>query len=176
MEVWSVEDYFTAWSDSNTPENWNHIKNADAGAITFKKLTSGNIVVFNSKGTGQTGLYNRFNTSRAFKMMIRGRFISGAPVTLTAFSIDKGAVYSIRLDAEKVDVNGRSIPIKGTDWHNYELASEDGKFAVFSIDGQMVSGRIPSVTDGTFNDRGVYLLSQSPEGVTSCEVEFIKIR
>jgi len=176
MEIWSVEDYFTAWSDSNTPENWNHIKGADAGAVSFKKTTSGNIVLFNSKGIANTGLYSRFNTSRTFKIMVRGRFISGAPVVLAVYSVEKGEIYSIKLDGEKVDVNGRSIPIKGTDWHNFELASEDGKFAVFSIDGQMVSGRIPSITDNVFGDRGVYMLYQPAGGVSSCEVEFIRIK
>ncbi len=176
MEIWSVEDYFTAWSDSNTPENWNHIKDADASAVSFKKLTSGNIVVFNSKGIANTGLYSRFNTSRTFKIMVRGRFVSGAPVILAAYSIEKGDMYSIKLDSEKVDVNGRSIPIKGTDWHNYELASEDGKFASFSIDGQMVSGRIPSVTNNIFSDRGVYILYQYAGGLSSCEIEFVKIK
>jgi len=176
MEIWSVEDYFTAWSDSNTPENWNHVKDADAGAVSFKKTTSGNIVVFNSKGIAATGLYSRLNTSRTFKIMVRGRFISGAPVILAVYSIERGENYYIKLEGEKVDVNGRSIPIHGTDWHNYELASEDGKFATFSIDGQMVSGRIPSVTDGTFSDRGVYMLYQYAGGVSSCEVEFIKIK
>ena len=176
LEVWNVEDYFTAWSDSNTPENWNHVKGADASAISFKKISSGNIVVFNSKGISTTGLYSRFNTSRTFKIMVRGRFVSGAPVILTAYSIERSEHYSIKLEAEKVDVNGRSIPIKGTDWHNYELTSEDGKFAMFSIDGQMVSGRIPSVTDSIFSDRGVYMLYQYAGGVSSCEVEFIKIK
>ncbi|HNX24040.1 MAG TPA: SH3 domain-containing protein [Spirochaetota bacterium] len=176
MEIWSVEDYFTAWSDSNTPENWNHIKDADAGAVSFKKLPSGNIVVFSSKGIATTGLYSRLNTSRTFKIMVRGRFISGAPVILAVYSIERGENYYIKLESEKVDVNGRSIPIHATDWHNYELASEDGKYATFSIDGQMVSGRIPSVTDSTFSDRGVYMLFQYAGGVSSCEVEFIKIK
>jgi len=175
-EVWSVDDHFTAWSDSNTPENWNHVKDADAGAVSFKKLASGNIVVFNSKGIASTGLYSRFNTSRTFKLMIRGRFISGAQIALAAYSLEKGETYIIKLDGEKVDVNGRSIPIHGTDWHNYELASEDGKFASFSIDGQMVSGRIPAVSNNIFSDRGVYMLSQYAGGISSCEVEFIKIR
>jgi hypothetical protein len=176
QEVWSVEDSFTAWSDSNTPENWNHIKDADAGAVSFKKNASGNIIVFSSKGIANTGLYSRINTSRTFKMMIRARFVTGAPVILTAYSMERSEVYSIKLETEKVDVNGRSIPIHGTDWHNYELSSEDGKFAAFSIDGQMVSGRIPPVTDNAFSDRGVYLLFQYAGGVSSCEVEFVKIR
>jgi len=176
QEIWNVEDYFTAWSDSNTPENWNHIKDADMGSVSFKKIASGNIVVFNSKGIANTGLYSRINTSRTFKMMVRGRFISGAPVILAAYSIEKGEVYYIKLEGEKVDVNGRSIPIHGTDWHNYELSSEDAKFATFSIDGQMVSGRIPSVTENIFSDRGVYMLYQYAGGVSSCEVEFIKIK
>ena len=176
QEVWSVEDYFTAWSDSNTPENWNHIKDADASAVSFKKISTGNIIVFNSKGTSQAGLYSRINTSRTFKIMVRGRFISGAPVVLTAYSIEKGDTYYIKIDSEKVDVNGRSIPIKGADWHNYELSSGDGKFAEFSIDGQMVSGRIPSVTNGIYSDRGVYMLCQNAGEISSCEVEFIKIK
>jgi hypothetical protein len=176
MEIWTIEDYFTAWADSNTPENWNHVKDADAGAVSFKKTPSGNIIVFNSKGIAATGLYSRINTSRTFKIMVRGRFVSGAPVILAVYSIERGENYNIKLEGEKVDVNGRSIPIHGTDWHNYELASEDGKFATFSIDGQMVSGRIPSVTDSTFSDRGVYMLYQYAGGVSSCEVEFIKIK
>ncbi len=176
MEIWNVEDYFAAWSDSHTPENWNHVKDADSTTISFKKVASGNIVVFNSKGIATAGLYSRLNTSRNFKLLIRGRFISGAPVFLAVYSMERSEHYYIKLESEKVDVNGRSIPIHGTDWHNYELASEDGKFATFSIDGQMVSGRIPTVTDNTFNDRGIYILYQYAGGVSSCEVEFIKIR
>lgn len=176
MEIWSVEDFFSAWSDSHTPENWNHVKDSDSTAISFKKTPAGNTVVFNSKGIATAGLYSRLNTSRNFKMLTRGRFISGAPVLLAVYSMERGEHYYIKLESEKVDINGRSIPIHGTDWHNYELASEDGKFATFSIDGQMVSGRIPAVIDSTFSERGVYILYQYAGGVSSCEVEFIKIR
>lgn len=176
QEVWSVEDTFANWANSNTPENWNHIKDADASSVSFRKTTSGNMIIYGSKGIAHTGLYSRFNTSRMFKLFVRTRFVAGAPVTLAAYSIDRGDVYFIKLDAEKVEVNGRSIPIHGTDWHNYEISSDDGKFGSFSIDGQMVSGRIPAVNDRVFSERGVYLLYVPAGGVSSCEIELVKIK
>jgi len=176
QEIWSFEDYFTSWIDSNTPENWNHIKDGDAGAVSFKKLTTGNILLFNTKGIGDTGLYNRINTSKIFKLMVRARFVSGDPVILAVYALEKGDIFYAKLDNEKIEVNGRSIPINGTDWHNYELSSEDGKFGILSVDGQLISGRIPPAANKLFNNRGVYMLYQAAGSISSCEVEFIKIR
>lgn len=176
QETWSLDDNFAAWSDSNTPEKWSHLKNADVSAVNFKKQSSGNIIVYNSKGASHTGLFSRYNTSRTFKLFVRGKFISGAPLMLAAYTLDRGEVYYIKIEAEKVEVNGRSIPIHGTDWHNYELASEDGKFASFLIDGQLVSGRIPTVKETALGQKGVYLLCQTQGNASSCEIEFVKIR
>lgn len=108
--------------------------------------------------------------------MVRGRFISGSPLTLAAYVIDRENVFSIKIENEKIEVNGRSIPLHTTDWHNYEISSTDGKFAELAIDGQLVSGRIPPVSDGPFSERGIYLLGQQAGGLSSCEVEFIKVR
>jgi len=176
VEVWSMEDSFAAWTDSNTPENWTHVPGADATAVNFRKQTQGNLLVFNSKGIGSTGLYSRFNVSRNFRIMVRARFISGSPLVLASYTIDRDNVFSIKIENEKIEVNGRSIPLHTTDWHNYEISSADGKFAELSVDGQLVSGRIPPVSDGIFNERGVYLLSQQAGGLSNCEVEFIKVR
>jgi len=176
QETWSIDDNFASWSDSNTPENWNHIKDADTSAVSFKKQASGNLIVYNTQGSSHTGLFSRYNTSRNFKLRIRGKFITGAPVILAAYALDRGEVYYIKLESDKVDVNGRSIPIRATDWHNYDLFSDDGKFASFLIDGQLVSGRIPSVNNAAFSQRGVYLLYQTQSNVSSCEIEFVKIR
>lgn len=176
IEVWALDDSFAAWADSNTPENWTHVPGADATAVNFKKQAQGNLLVFNSKGIGLTGLYSRFNASRNFRIMVRARFISGSPVILSAFTIDRENVFSIKIENEKIEVNGRSIPIHTTDWHNYEISSADGKFAELSIDGQLISGRIPPVSDITFTERGIYLLSQQAGSLSNCEVEFIKVR
>ncbi len=175
-ETWSLDDSFAAWSDSNTPENWNHIKESDTSAVSFKKQGSGNLIVYNSQGVSHTGLYSRFNTSRSFKLRARARFRSGAPVILAAYSLDRGEVYYIKIESDKVDVNGRTIPVNANDWHNYEIFSDDGKFASFLIDGQLVAGRIPSVRENAFSQRGVYLLYQTQGNASSCEVEFVKIR
>lgn len=108
--------------------------------------------------------------------MVRARFISGSPLTLAAYAIDRENIFSIKIENEKIEVNGRSIPLHTTDWHNYEISSTDGKFAELSIDGQLVSGRIPPVSESSFNERGIYLLSQQAGGISNCEVEFIKVR
>jgi len=176
IEVWALDDSFKTWSDSNTPENWSHISGADTSAINFKKQSDSNLIVYNSKGIGTTGLYSRFNVSRNFRMVVRARFISGAQLTLAAYAIDRDNVFSIKLEDEKIDVNGRSIPLHTTDWHNYEISSDNGKFATLAIDGQLVSGRIPPAAESGFNERGIYLLNQQAGGLTSCEVEFIRIR
>lgn len=176
QESWALDDNFASWSDSNTPENWSHVKDADMSAVSFKKQSSGNIVVYNSRGSSHTGLFSRYNTSRIFRLFVRGKFVSGAPVVLAVYAFDRGEIYYIRLENEKVEVNGRSIPIRGADWHNYELASDDGKFASFLIDGQLVSGRIPSVKEFVFGQRGIYLLSQTQGNASSCEIESVKIR
>ncbi len=177
IEAWGMEDFFAVWTDSNTPEKWAHVEGADRSAVIFRKQLDRNTLVYNSKGTGITGLFTRINTTRSFRIIVRARFISGAPVTLLAYSIDQGAVYYIRLDSEKIDVNGRGIPIRTSEWHNYELSSDDGKFASLTVDGQMLSGRIPAAADGNFALRGLYMLYQQPGGgETSAEVEFIKAR
>lgn len=176
IEVWTLDDSFAAWADSNTPENWTHIPGADATAVNFRKQAQGNLLVFNSKGIGYTGLYSRFNVSRSFRIMVRARFISGSPIVIAAYAIDRDNVFSIKAENEKIEVNGRSIPLHTTDWHNYEISSTDGKFAELSIDGQLVSGRIPPAAGTGFNERGIYLLSQQAGGLSSCEVEFIRVR
>ena len=176
VEVWSLEDSFAAWADSNTPENWTHVPGADATAVNFRKQSQGNLLVFNSKGIGTTGLYSRFNVSRNFRIMVRARFISGSPLILASYAIDRDNVFFIKFENEKIEVNGRSIPLHTTDWHNYEISSTDGKFAELSVDGQLISGRIPPVSENIFNERGIYLLSQQAGGLSSCEVEFIKVR
>nr|AXS01275.1 hypothetical protein [uncultured bacterium] len=176
QEVWSFEDYFASWSDSNTPENWNHIKDSDFSAVSFKKSSGGSILIFNTKGIANTGLYNRINTSKIFKLMVRARFVSGDPVILAVYTLEKGDIFFIKLDNEKIEVNGRGIPINGTDWHNYELSSEDGKFGILSIDGQLISGRIPPAANKLFDNRGIYMLYQSAGSISSCEIEFIKVR
>lgn len=176
IEVWSLDDSFAAWTDSNTPENWTHVPGSDVTAVSFRKQSQGNILVFNSKGIGATGLYTRFNVSRNFRMIVRARFISGSPLFLASYSIDKGNSFSIKLDNEKIEVNGRSIPLHTTDWHNYEISSDDGKFASLSVDGQLISGRIPPAAEIGLNERGIYLLVQQGGGLSNCEVEFIKAR
>lgn len=176
IDVWTLDDTFAAWSDSNTPENWTHVPGADVSAVSFKKQAQGNLLVFNSKGIGYTGLYTRFNVSRNFRVIVRARFISGSTLVLAAYAIDRDNVFSIKIEGERIDVNGRSIPLHTTDWHNYEISSADGRFAELSIDGQLVSGRIPPVSGSGFTERGIYLLSQQAGGLSACEVEFIRVR
>ena len=177
LEAWSMEDFFTAWTDSNTPENWTHIDGADKTAVIFKKQAAGNLLVFRSKGQAPTGLFSRLNTTRSFRLLIRARFVSGAPVIFSAYLIEKDFVYIIKAESEKIEVNGRSIPLKTSDWHNYELSSDDGKFASLTVDGQLISGRIPAVSDSLFSNRGIYMLCrQTGNGETSAEIEFIKVR
>jgi len=175
-EPWSIEDHFNSWSDSNTPENWNHLNSSGKSTINFRKEGEKKILILNAGEGSASGLFNRYSSRQGFTLRIKARFVSGDPVFIAAISADKNKTFYLNLHEKSVDVNGRIIPLDTVAWHVYEIRSGDMNFAEFSIDGEIVSGRIPPVHDERFNQPGTYLLKTSPGSGASCEVEYIKIR
>jgi len=175
-KTWSIEDYFNSWSDSNTPENWIHLNSSGKSAINFRKEGEKKLLVLNAEKGSATGLFNRYSSRQGFTLQIKARFISGDPVFIAAISGDKNKAFYLNLHENSVDVNGRIIPLNTAAWHVFEIRSGDMNFAEFSIDGEMVSGRIPPLHDERFNQPGTYLLKTSPGSGASCEVEYIKIK
>ncbi|HOK91353.1 MAG TPA: SH3 domain-containing protein [Spirochaetota bacterium] len=175
-EIWSLNDNFSSWSDSNTPENWSHIMGGDASAVNFRRNESGNTIVYNSKGIAVTGLFRRCAVSKNFSVALKARFISGNPIVILSYVFDSNNSFSISLDQDKVDINGRSIPLNGTQWHIFEISSSDGRFASFSVDGELLAGRVPPASNSPLKEKGLYLLYQSAGASTACEVEFVRLR
>jgi hypothetical protein len=175
-EIWSLNDNFSSWSDSNTPENWSHIMGGDASAVNFRRNESGNTIVYNSKGIAVTGLFRRCAVSKNFSVALKARFISGNPIVILSYVFDSNNSFSISLDQDKVDINGRSIPLNGTQWHIFEISSSDGRFASFSVDGELLAGRVPPASNSPLKEKGLYLLYQTAGASTACEVEFVRLR
>lgn len=173
--VWNFDDNFSAWQDSHTPQEWNRIKGAHHDAISFKKRGKGNLVHVSSSGKETAGLYNRYPTTRAFTLETEGRHLKGT-FTLAACVDEKKRVFKIDLAEEKVNINGRSIPLHTADWHTYRLESKDGKFATLYIDNEMVSGRIPAVTDPLLNARGIYCLVSPPGSAAEGEIKKVRMK
>lgn len=173
-ETWAMEDNFDSWSDSNTPENWMHVE-GEKSFINFRKEGDKKILVLNASEGSKAGLFNRFTRPREFRLKIKARFVSGSPVVITAFSPGKNSTYILSLGNDSINLNGRIIPFNTANWHVYEIFSENQNFASLSIDGQIVSGRIPPIQDSHFSQQGTYLMNTEGEA-TVCELEFIKIR
>jgi hypothetical protein len=82
----------------------------------------------------------------------------------------------VTLKAEEVNVCGRTIPLHTSDWHDYRLSSDDGRFATLSVDGEVLSGRITAVRKNQFPMRGIYALYSEQGETSSGEVQFIRAR
>lgn len=176
--LWSVEDNFTDWDDSNTPRNWMHIAGGDRSAISFGAgAGSGSrIVKLNApKGTA-AGLYRRFDSAGSFGLCARARFIAGNSFALIAYVMKNGSTYYLRLREEEIDLSGRKIPVHTSDWHEYLLESDDGKHARLTVDGEVLLNRVPPVMDAGFPERGVYCLYSSEGEASLGELEYVKLR
>ncbi len=172
--LWAFEENFSKWLDSNTPVNWHHIPGGEKQAISFFKNGDTNIARC-SCDKKTAGLYSRCNTSSSFIVSCRARFISGDIISIFAYTAKDGVHY-LDLSKESIDISGRKIPLNTTDWHDYTLKSDNGRFASLYIDGELVSGRIPFSKSDNFPLRGLYTLF-SAEGKTSkAEMEYIKVR
>jgi hypothetical protein len=175
-ENWTIHDTFDSWSDSNTPENWMHVPGAEKKYITFRKEGNKKILLLNAEEISSAGLYSRFSRIKEFRLMIKARFISGSPVAAAAFSQGQNSIYSLTIGEGSININGRIIPFNTGNWHVYEIFSENPNFVSLSIDGEIISGRIPPANDERFNQPGTYLLYSDPGKTSECEVEFIKIK
>ena len=82
----------------------------------------------------------------------------------------------ITLRDEKIECNGRIIPLHTADWHEYRLESDNGQFCRLVIDGEVISGRIEPVASKEFQLRGIYALCSLPNEESKGEMEFIRIR
>jgi hypothetical protein len=173
---WSMEENFREWTDSNTPRNWNHVDGGEMSSITFVDRKDSRIIKINSPKGNTAGLFRRTAGSYSFSIQARARFISGDSMTLFAWVTGGDKTFMIKISGEEIDVSGRKIPIHASDWHEYLLSSDDGKFARVYIDGELVSSRIPPVKNSHFRMKGLYCLHSSAEESSSAEIEYIKVR
>jgi hypothetical protein len=175
-EKWTMEESFTEWSDSHTPANWTHIPGGDAAGINFSAKGGKKIAELNSAKGSLSGLFSRFNASRAFSIKSRARFTGGDAITIFAYSPNGTGAYYVKLTADQVEVCGRTIPLRTTEWHDFILTSDDGRYAKLLIDGEAVSSKIETVQSGSFPTRGLYCLFSPKNENSRGEVEYIKAR
>jgi len=175
-DIWSIDENFSSWKDSHTPLNWTHIKKADPSCVSFSSRGNINTVSLNC-GKGKTsGLFSRHSSTRAFKIAVRARFAGGSSTTLLSYVSGKDRTFNIKLLEEKISICGRQVPIHTSDWHEYILESENGKFAKLLIDGEIISGRIAPVKNGDHKIRGIYCFYSSAEDISMAEMQYIRIR
>lgn len=175
-DSWTLEESFVDWIDSNTPQNWMHIGNSEKNSIGFHVRGDCSVIELNSKKGKSAGLFRRFISPRSFSLLARARFIAGDVVTVFAYVLNKGRVYYLRVSNDQIDIAGRRIPLYTTDWHDYLLESSDGRFARLSIDGEVISSRIPSVRSKVFRLRGLYCLYSSRDEISMAEMDYIKVK
>lgn len=175
QEVWSFEEHFAEWSDSNTPKNWKQVDGADVSAILFFDIGSKKIAKLASTGNS-SGLYRRTAGARAFTVKSRGRFVAGDEGTLFAYSMGSAGYFSIALSKDGIEVIGRKLPLATNQWHEYSITSDDGKFAQVMIDGELVLNKIPPQKGNGFAHPGLYCLVSKPGAKSSLEMEYIKFR
>ncbi|HOO72602.1 MAG TPA: SH3 domain-containing protein [Spirochaetota bacterium] len=174
-EAWTQEEYFTQWSDSNTPAGWTQVNQAAKTALSFYDSGSSKIVRLTNKKGQHTGLFSRFSTARAFTIETRARFCSGK-TTLFAYVTPDGRSFALDIADESVEISGRTIPLHTGDWHVYKLISDNGSFAQLLVDGEIISARIEPKKTGHFTLRGVYCLYSDGSGDCCAEMDYIKIR
>jgi len=176
-ERWTLDERFQQWTDSNTPENWMHPEGNTKSAISFYEKAGLKIVKLSAVRGNRSGLYRRMTSPYSFVISAKGRYIQGNGLILFGNIFNNNNTgYYIRLKNMEVDVNGRRIPYQTSLWHEYRLESSDGKFASIYIDGELISGRIPSVSIGEFKERGLYCLCSSSTEASEGEMECLKVR
>jgi hypothetical protein len=174
-EKWTLDEQFAEWGDSHTPVNWTHVPGGDPAGINFSMKGGKKVAEVKSAKGSATGLFSRYNATRAFSIMTRARFTGGDAVTLFAY-VPGSEAYYVRLTAGQVEVSGRTLPLKTGEWHNYTLTSDDGRYAKLIIDGETVSSRIEPVKSILFITRGIYCLYSSKEESSQAEMEYIRVR
>jgi hypothetical protein len=174
-EKWTMDEQFAEWGDSHTPVNWTHVPGSNTTGINFSMKGGKKIAGINSTTGMETGLFSRYNATRAFSIMSRARLIGGEAVTVFAYVPGNEAFY-VRLTPSQVEVSGRTIPFATTEWHDYTLTSEDGRYAKLIIDGETVSSRIEPVKSKHFITRGIYCLYSAKDENSKAEMEFIRAR
>jgi hypothetical protein len=174
-EKWTMDEQFAEWSDSHTPSNWTHVPGSDSAAINFTMKGGKKIAEINSARGADAGLFSRYNATRAFSIMTRARFTGGDSITVFAYVPGSEAFY-VKLKTGQVEVSGRTLPLKTTEWHDYTLASDDGHYARLIIDGETVSSRIEPAKNSHFTTRGVYCLFSSKDEASQAEMEYIRAR
>ncbi len=176
VEVWSFEEDFSRWIDSNTPENWIHAAGKKSDAIGFTAAGDRRVAFLKGAKGEPSGLFNRFTTSRAFTLVARARHTGGGPVSTAAYSLGNGTVFQLVIAEEAIEISGRKIPAATSMWHEYRLESDDGRFASLSIDGEVVAGRIKPENNSAFTLRGIYCLYSDGSAPAGAEIDFLKIR
>ncbi|MBN2077977.1 MAG: SH3 domain-containing protein [Spirochaetes bacterium] len=174
--AWTREEHFNEWSDSHTPVEWSHVPGGDRAGINFSVQNGKKIVMVDSAKGSTAGLYARHGTTRSFAVETRARFTGGDAVTVVAYCADPAVAFTLALGENRVVVAGRTIPLPTSEWKAYLLASDDGRFATLSIDGETVSSRIEPIRSPHFTRRGVYCLFSSKDEHSKGEIEYIKIR
>ncbi|MCP4136072.1 MAG: SH3 domain-containing protein [bacterium] len=175
-EAWAINDDFSEWENSNTPKNWQLVAESYKPAISFRSVNTGTIVSLNAPKGKKSGLFSRYNASKEFAILSRARYIAGESLTLVAYVFGGNKIFYIKLKDEEIEVCGTKIPLHTSDWHEYLLTSEDGKFAQLSIDGDVTAARIAPVASTVFPARGVYCLYSPQEEASAGELDYIKIR
>jgi hypothetical protein len=175
-ETWTLEENFTEWDDSSTPKSWSQVNDSYKSPISFTAVKNSKILRTSPKQSILSGLFKKYNFSKAFTVSVRARHISGKSVSIFALSYSPDKVYILRLSQDSAEICGRNIPINGSDWHEYKLESMDGNLASFYIDGELISARIPSVKSQFFTLKGIYIMHSSPDDTGSAEMEYFKLR
>jgi hypothetical protein len=175
-EKWTLNEDFADWVDSNTPSSWTQVDDSGKGFISFVNRGTMRVALVSAGKEKRSGIFTRYNASRAFTILCRARYIEGDALTIFAYAFGDGTVYSVTLKAEEVNVCGRTIPLHTSDWHDYRLSSDDGRFATLSVDGEVLSGRITAVRKNQFPMRGIYALYSEQGETSSGEVQFIRAR
>ncbi len=174
-ESWTFEENFGEWSDSNTPKNWLHLPGSDTFSVLFYEKAGRRLAKLSSAAGGLAGLYRRTPGSGGFVLKARGRFVSGDPVVLVAFSTGSG-YYGVRLGQGELDVCGRKVPMNTGEWRDYTIASDDGRFASVSVEGELLLNKIPPGRDAAFAAPGMYCLVSKKGESSSAELEYVRLK
>lgn len=174
-EKWAIDEHFQEWADSNSPERWRHVDDSGRTGISFINSGENRLALLKSDAGMKTGLFARYNSTRAFAVLAEARYAGRDGFTLFAYCQGDKAFY-LNIQNEQIDVCGRIIPLHTGDWHDYRLESEDGQYAALTVDGQLLSGRIPGAAGTDFTDRGIYLMYSGNRLSSSGEVRYIKVR